>query len=678
MNEYYSSMDRELGQSSSEIKEVDRAADVGIDEWGTTTNPFEHQTQALKARIFHGASKIEFAFFGAGKGRKEQATPGTFGRRDRMDMRELAEFNEVETTTHATVGVTGLSGLDMRQNMFDDRQRKEAIDEIKRAVHFASEATTGGAIVFHTGEAPRSMISRFKEGDVEFEMFPEEEIREMHFLADPVTKRLVGPLRENDRIVVPKIKLKNGKPIYLKDENGKDVQDDLLKEYDDLDKGKIPVYEYDDEGNIQTEVINFKEWKQRRIKEYEEKLGRDPNEEEIVRDFYQKQIMLQVQYSLYFGKGQEDEYRKSIENREKILKALEFYKELKEKVPEKDWWKFEREKPSIPRHYDYHGMIPSDKQDPVEYLTGVLRDIDRHISYARELAVSGRRQAREQLEMVRRTKLAHDFAVEESAKSMGELGVYTWQMSEKAKKEGQGEGGRMKLKHDLYLAPENLFPETYGSHPDELRRIVVEGRKSMAKKLMSTYGKSEKEADEIAKTTIRATLDIGHANIWRKYFKSKEGESQESRDKRFNEWLLKKTKKLVDDGIVGHIHISDNFGFHDEHLTAGDGNAPIKDFVKQAKEAGLKEFIVESGSFNPLTSLPDTWMHFDSPVYGIHVPGFTPDSWTDPSIGQSRAGWNNFYRSYFGRTEGPRYIVGEYAPSEEFKGAPFYTGLGME
>ena len=30
------------------------------------------------------------------------------------------------------------------------------------------------------------------------------------------------------------------------------------------------------------------------------------------------------------------------------------------------------------------------------------------------------------------------------------------------------------------------------------------------------------------------------------------------------------------------------------------------------------------------------------------------------------------------RTEKPRYIVGDYAPSDEFKGAPFYSGLGLE
>jgi hypothetical protein len=127
MDEYYTSQ-MEQAPRSEEMREIDRAADLGVNEFGSTTNPFEHATQALKARIFHGASRIEFEFFGQQKGRKEAATPETYGKRERLDMRELAEFNEIETSTHATVGVTGLSGLDMQQGSFDDRHRKEAID----------------------------------------------------------------------------------------------------------------------------------------------------------------------------------------------------------------------------------------------------------------------------------------------------------------------------------------------------------------------------------------------------------------------------------------------------------------------------------------------------------------------------------------------------------------------
>ncbi len=299
----------------------------------------------------------------------------------------------------------------------------------------------------------------------------------------------------------------------------------------------------------------------------------------------------------------------------------------------------------------------------------------RRISYIKELALHGRRTATEQLDQVKRSKLADDYAVEQSAISLGDLGVYTWKMNEKAKEDYKKGKADYNLHNDLYLAPENLFPETYGSHPDELRNLVEKGREAMQKRLVSTYRLDKKKAKELSQKHIKATFDIGHANIWRKYFKSKEGESLEERDKRFNKWLLQETKKLVDDGIVGHIHISDNFGFNDEHLAAGDGNAPIREFVQQAKEAGLNEFIVESGSFNPMTTLPDTWMHFDSPVYGLHVAGFTKDTWTDPG---SAPRWNKFHRSYFGRTEGPRYLVGDMSPSDDYKGAPFYSGLGLE
>ncbi len=681
MDAYYSQHAHESNSSSSQsgttskaMREIDKSVEVGIEEWGTTANPFEHQTQALKARIFAGANKVEFEFFGTDKGRKEAATPESFGKRDRMDMRELAEINEVETTTHATVGVQGLSGLDMRQGGFEDTTRKQAIDEIKRAIHFAAEATTGGAVVFHTGEAPRSLVSRWKDdkGNALFKMYPEEDQRELHYLVDPVTKKMQA-IKENDRIAVPIFKRgKDGKPIFLKDENGQLIEDELLKEYDELDKGRTPIYDFDERGNIKTELIDFKEWKKRRIEEYKEKTGKSPGEEKLIRDFYQKHALLQVQYNLNFGKGHEQQYKEGLERREKVLKALQFYKELMGKVPTEDRWKFEVQK------QPWAHLIPQEVEDPVKYLQETLWDIDRNISYTRELAVQGRRQARETLDSVKRSVLAHDFAVGETAKSMAELGVYAWQLTNKAHSDYKKGEANFDIKNPIYIAPENLFPETYGSHPDELKDIVLKGRKEMTNELVKTYKLDEEKAKKLAKEHIKATFDISHANVWRKYFQSKNGETVEDRDKRFNKWLLGQTKKLLDEGIIGHIHVSDNFGFHDEHLTAGDGNAPIKEFIKQAKEAGLKEFIVESGSFNPMTSLQDTWMHFDSPVYAMHMPGFTQSSWTDPSIGATRHGWNNFYRSYFGRTEGPRYVVGEFAPSEDFKGAPFYSGLGID
>ena len=680
MSEYYTSMDRELGAQSDEMKQMDKSTAMGIpiEDFGASTNPFEHQTNALKARIFHGASRVEFSFFGSGKGRKEQSTPGTFGKRERQDMRELAEFNKVETTTHATVGIQGLSGLNMQQGMFSDDQRKQAMDEIKRAIHFASEATTGGAIVFHTGEAPRYMHGRWSNGDGKtlFEMYPEEEKRKVTYLADPVTKRLVGQISNVDKIAAPILKRdKKGGVEYLKDENGEDVVDAQLSEYDRLHHGKIPLYETDEDGNIRTNLITFEDFRKSREKEYQSEYNRSPTEEEIAKDFFYQQKFVDVMYSLYFGIGNEREYNELLEQREKLIKAKKYYQGVKEKIGD-EWDSFIENTKKYPGHRaDQHGLVTPKEVDPIEWLDKQIKDNERSIAHTKELALHGRRTATEQLDTVKRSKLEDDYAVEQSSQSMGELGVYTWQMNEKTKKDYKDGKTNYKLKNDLYLAPENLFPEMYGAHPDELKNLVIKGRKAMQKQLMSTYGMNKEKAQTLSKKHIKATFDIGHANVWRKYFKSKEGESLDSRDKRFNKWLLGKTKELVDEGIVGHIHISDNFGFHDEHLAAGDGNAPIRDFVEQAKKAGLNEFIVESGSFNPLTSLPDTWMHFDSPVYGMHVAGFTNDTWTDPN---SAPRWNNFHRSYFGKTEGPRYLVGDMAPSDDFKGAPFYTGVSLE
>lgn len=656
-----------------ELQERDRVEhEFGIDEFGTTTNPMQHQTEALKARIFHGANKIEFSFFGHGKGNKEQPTPETFGRRERQDMRELAEFNKVETTTHASVNVMGLSGLNMQAHKFDDRQRKETMDEIKRAIHFAADATTGGAVVFHTGEAPRYLYGRWQDerGQSMFKAFPEEEKRKAIYLADPLTKNLVAEIRPIDKIAKPIYKTdEKGNIEYLKDENGEFVVDKQLEAVDRMHHGKIPLYKTDEKGDIKTQLITFEEFQEERKEQYKNEYGREPTEEELAKDFFYQQRFVDVMYNLYFGIRQEREYNESLKNREKLIKALNFYKDLKEKIPEEDWWKFQKEGVKSREIYDaiaQFGFIPPDRVDPIKYLEEEIRENERNISHIKELSLHGRRTATEQLDMVRRAKLADKFAMEQTANSMAELGVYAWQMTQKAHDDFKNGKTHYDLKKDIFIAPENLWPETYGSHPDELRNIVLKGRKAMVEELKSNYGMKEKEAEKVAKKHIKATFDIGHANMWKKFFVSKPDESLEDRNKRFNKWLLGKTKELVDEGIIGHVHVNDNFGFHDEHLIAGDGNAPIKEFIEQAKKAGLKDFIVESGSFNALISLPDTWAHFGSPVYHVAVPGITRDGWTD------------IWHSYFGRTEPPRYVVGDYAPSTEFKGEPFYTGLSLE
>ena len=60
--------------------------------------------------------------------------------------------------------------------------------------------------------------------------------------------------------------------------------------------------------------------------------------------------------------------------------------------------------------------------------------------------------------------------------------------------------------------------------------------------------------------------------------------------------MLDQAERLVNEGYVGHIHLTDNMGFDDEHLTPGQGNVPMKEFLRRMEKAGIKDIIVEPGS----------------------------------------------------------------------------------
>ena len=212
---------------------------------------------------------------------------------------------------------------------------------------------------------------------------------------------------------------------------------------------------------------------------------------------------------------------------------------------------------------------------------------------------------------------------------------------------------KAELKDPIYVAPENWQAQMYGGHPDELITLVKGAREKMARELVAMRGKDPEEAKRLAAQHIKSTIDIGHLNLWRQHFVAKPGESDDSRNRRFNEWAVSKTKEMISAGIVGHVHVADNLGWDDEHLIPGQGNAPIREFVAALEKAGIKDFIVEPGSFHPLRSLPVTMKYLGSPVYAAHTPFAAP-------MGQ-------FDRAQIGYNAPSMYIVGAYSPSNEWK-----------
>lgn len=177
-------------------------------------------------------------------------------------------------------------------------------------------------------------------------------------------------------------------------------------------------------------------------------------------------------------------------------------------------------------------------------------------------------------------------------------------------------------------------------------------RERMAEMLQSK-GYTKTEAEKVAEKHIKATLDTGHLNIWRKYFQGS--------DEDFKKWLLEETEDLAKNKIIGNVHLTDNMGYQDDHLAPGQGTTPVRDIVKILKKHGYGEaFTVEPGAdastdLGAFHGLMKTWRYLGSPVYSFGVPPTTPGG-----------RWGDVQYSYFGRPNPPYFIFGAYAPSNEW------------
>ncbi len=633
---YYTPMDRDYGNLGN---------DLYISNIGTSVNPTIHQTQALKAKIFEGAGVAEFEFMGTGKGNKQAFTPESFGKRERQDMRELAEYNKIETSTHASPNAGPLSGFSERG--FDDKQREGTLKEIKKAIDFAGEASTGGPIVFHTGEWQRPISEAY--GKKGFKGYPEEEKRATIILADKRTGEFVSGIRKDEILYEPVYKT-NEKGEWV-DINGKVIPRDAPPER--LFQ-RVPTW--NPEGtDFKIKAVKWDEF-ERRAEEWNKKHPDQPKTpaEMFVRTKLENQILTAKGSSLYHAQY----YERTKKARDKALEALKIYEQIEKATSEDEKWRLKEQLSLSMGHPLIGKVVPPDAKYPSEHLKKFIKEQEDNMRFIHEASASADAQALELIEKLENLGTVEDVGITRTADTVARAAVFAMEKNKQ----------HPELKQPLFVAPESYDPKMYGSHPDEIRKIIQDSRKSMVNQLTGPRYKYDKQkAEEIAKKTIKATFDIGHINTWRQFFERNPGESLEHLDKRFNKWVINESKKLAKEGILGHIHLSDNFGFDDEHVTPGEGNAPIKEFIEEMKKAGLKKFIVEPGSFNPLTALPDTWSFLGSPVYSVARPAI-PNTWTD------------IHHSYFGRTARPFYIVGEFGKtiSEDYIGAPFYTGLPLE
>ncbi len=690
-------MDREYGQATPADTSTNDAG-LGIHDFGMSlaVGPVPN-VQAIGAKLRAGGKTLEIGFTGTGKGTGQSQTPEYYGKKQRQALIEMARANKVDFTTHSAFGVQGLAGMDQQGN-FSKTAKNFSINEIKRAIEFAADVGEGGPVVVHTGEFNRPIVdSEWNQEDDQwknkFKAYEGEEERATFRVIDARHGGTVMEARKNRTVSRP-VWLRADKDYTYIDNEGKEIN--VKKEdYVDYEEHKVErakrVPVFDEKGqhfkveqlhwtDLQKEADemtreareDWRRWKQaseeqrKKIEKdsrwsrfFEEKLGEEEvkirPEEAYVISSLETNAANNRGWAHYYGRG----FGEELETIKKLKKAHEFYERLEETTDPEERWKLKRQAEGLAG-----GLVPPEAKLPSEMIKRHISQIESHMIQAQESAASQWAQAEEAEETIKHIQSAEKYALQEAYDSYAQAGIFAMRHSDRLEKE-------KKLKKPLAIAMENLFPESYGAHPDEVTQLVVKSREKMAELLQKPqFGYSEQQARKEAEEHITATIDTGHLNVWRKYWQGDSKKSLAENDAEFNRWLLEKLDVMIKNNVVGHMHLDDNYGYHDDHLAPGEGNAPIKEMVELLKKKGYKgELIVEPGAdwttdLGGFHSVMKTWRLFGSPLYGS-APGVAPGMRT---WGQVQYGW-------FGQNQPPYFVFNPYTPSEEWT---LWSGVPLE
>ncbi len=680
--QYHHNMDREHHPPANihpEASETGEASNVGIKDVGMSV-PFGIAAQnvdGVQAKIRSGAGALELGFPGAVRGNRQAHTPGMWGYDQRMALREVAKANDIKFTTHASYGIPGLAGQDQQGN-FSDEQRKMVTDEVKRAVEFARDTAGGGSVVVHTGEYTRAISeepwAKNEKGKYKFKQFDDEPSRAIIRLVDKRTGQILQQIRKNQEVAMGKwLKAKNDRVVHV----SKDIPElglhegDSYKleagrtyldyEGDPVDRGnRLP--EYDSETNsfavetkrwdyFEREADEINEWlasKKGISKKQFEKLY--PDEYKTVEEaFMYATTETQEKIADGWAGIHAREFDNDIVVLEKLKKAHKFYQDLEGKVPDEDKWRLlKNEMPHI--YGAVAEFLSPEEKMPSEILDKAIREKRNNIWSVKEMVTGQRQQAHEQKILRENVTTPKKFGLDRSYDSYADAAIFAMDQSQNPQ-------------NPITLTLENIFPESYGAHPEELKDIIETSRQRMAGRLVKERNMSESEAKNKATNHIKATLDTGHLNMWRKFWQDDPKKNRVQNQNDFDKWLLTNVETLAKNKLIGNVHLTDNYGYQDDHLAPGQGNTPVKDIVKILKKHGYDNaWTVEPGADastdqGDVYGLMKTWRYFGSPVYGLDGAS---------AAGGPARGFQEIQHSYFGYAAAPYFIFPPYAPSNDW------------
>ena len=689
------------GISSSASEKATNDVGVSIGQLGMSMGlgPIPN-VQTIQSRIRPGTKHVEFVFTGRGKGSGQGQTPGMYGLKQRQALVEIGKANQVDFTTHSTVGVYGLSGMDQQGN-FSKSAKNDSLQEVKRAIEFAADVGRGGPVVVHTGEFNRPIIdadwNQEDQWKGKFKMYSDEDERAGFRVIDTRTGGVIQEARKNRKVSRPVWNVTENGATYIDHDGNKKtatggVDSNGLPIYVDYfgnrlqPENRVPMYN-EEKGHFEVNQMDWGDLKEEawQMTQRAKEVYRDFNSGKITEKEFKQSYWYRFKDSMtegeihvrpeeafiiatmetnaansrgwayYYG----GDFHNTVDRIKKLNVALDLYQQIEDAIDPEEKWRLKREVREL--RLD-PGLVPAESKYPTEIIQDALRDADRQLKQSQEASASQWAQAEESLETIRHVESAETYAIKEAWEAYADLGINAMRQSKALEEKGT-------LKKPIAVALENLLPEHYGSHPDELIHLVHGSRKRMEKKLVG-MGMAAAAAKKKAEDHITSTLDTGHVNMWRKYWQGDENKSIAENDKEFNKWVLVKVREMAKQNIIGHVHIDDNYGYHDDHLAPGEGNTPIREMIKVLKEEGYdKELIIEPGAdyttdVSGFHSVMKTWRHFGLPVYGA-ASGLSAQGRT----------WNQVGYGHFGVNQPPYFSFGAYSPSEDWT---LWSGVPLE
>lgn len=683
---YYRDLDKYMDASQKATSSMDRNAYkespsdklkepiIPISKLGTTfaekgASGQGNILQSLQSSIRQGVGQLQLAMQTPTNAQMGGGV-ASYGKDVRQALKEVIKASEIDWQglEMPVSSTSNVSGFDPQNRGFSEQKRKTDLQHIKDAIIFNAEIGGGGGVDIWSQEFQRSIHDADfnKNGQFqEFENFNENTDLVKQLVDDRTgqiipfsTSQLGG--QNSTKINVPIWKRANENGVGP---NGKPVS---KGDYIDAEGNRLDPHERDflvnrvpdwdpDKSKFKSKPMDWVEFK-----DYAKTLNKERGtnyspEEWWYRSQLEMQFAQQRGQSLYHT----TRYTSELKELDKLIKSRAFYRDVEKGKTDEELAHLMREDPSINTQAAQMFTNRTFKK-PSEIIDASINELKHRMKYTHETGGYADAQAESILENMNHIKPVAEFAKEKTFESYADLGIFALETSLKHK--GQ-------LQHDIHVGPELGWPQAYGGHPTEFIEIIQESRKKMVEKMKNDPYYRNKYDDptikKLAKKHIAGMLDTSHMSMWYNHFPKdpkNPNESEDSRLKRFNKWYADQAKALGEADVIGGIQIVDSATGDHRHLTPGQGIFPTVQLVKDlVNKYGYNGMIVSEGHeeemFEPGRIQYETWRQFGANV--------------GSGYGGSHGGGNSINNVYGGFNKGymapPNYIVGGYAPSNEWK-----------